>query len=121
MTKKTLIDMLSDADLFKSMADVEFACLATGADSKIQGFGDFIDYAVLLREGNLSCHLMVKNKLLRPLEKEDLDKLVAYNKKINGNLERSIDVVKKYKNSNHIVTQSSGLNALALSQRYSNL
>lgn len=119
--KKTLIDMLSDLDLFKSMADVEFGCLATGADSKIQGFGDFVDYVFLLREGSLSCHLMVKNKLLRPLEKEDFEKLVAYSKKSNGTLERSIDIVKKYKNSNQIEIQNAGIKALSLSQRYSNL
>lgn len=74
--QKTLIDMLSDADLFKSLADVEFACIATGADTRVQGVGDVLDYSLRIREGSQSGHLMVKNKLLRSLEKEDLERLV---------------------------------------------
>lgn len=74
--KKTLIDMLSDNDLFKSLATVEFATLATGVDSRIHSFSDFFDSIFLIKTGKQCSHLMVKNKLCKALTKDDIDRLV---------------------------------------------
>ena len=74
------MDILSDPELFAALANIEFANLATSIDRSIAGFGDIVDYSFRLWNPQSSAsRLLVKNKLLRELDKEDVDRIVGSN------------------------------------------